>query len=137
MSDEVDAAEKTIAAYKQLVIRALQIVSDVPFYASVEHEESAHLTIDGDDAILSWCYYESDYYGGGYLKDEETSFPVSTLFLSNDDLKALRKQAKKEKAEQNAKVRAAQEAVARERSEARDRQEFDRLATKYGHKIYR
>jgi hypothetical protein len=133
MVRNMNDALKIITEYRDLLDRALEVVGDVPFYACVENEENAHLDFDTEtgEAILSWIYYESDYYGGGSLSSEATRFPIAALFLSDDKLAAMRRETRADIAERDAKVRAAQMAVARDREEARDRAEFARLSSKY------
>lgn len=127
----LDEARKIVEAYEALVDHALKIVSDVPFYVSVGDDDYAHLHFDGDNAVLSWCSYESDYYGGGSLSHDEGTFPAEALLLSDADLKTLRARVKKEAVERNAKLKAAEAAVARDRAEARDKAEFARLKAKF------
>ena len=91
MVNDLKAAMAVVDAYEELIARALEIVSDVPFYASVDDNDGARITFDGDDAVLSWSSYESDYYGGGSLIDDTTRFPAAVLFLSDAELSALRR----------------------------------------------
>jgi hypothetical protein len=134
---DVETARKIIWEYQDLLERALNVVDDVPFYARVDNEESARLDIDGDKAILSWTYYEADYYdSGGYdsggCSNEQTSFPVDMLFISDDELAAMREMAKVEEAEKEARLMAAQASVAIQQKEQHDRAEYERLCAKYG-----
>jgi hypothetical protein len=129
---DIESALNFIVEYQALLELALKVVSDVPFYVCVENEESARLDIDGDEAVLSWIYYESDYYGGGSCSNSQTSFPVDILLISDDELAAMRVKVKVEEAEQEARLQAAQAAVARQRQEQRDRSEYARLCAKYG-----
>lgn len=112
---------KIIKAYNALVDRALKVVSDVPFLASVYDEFGARVQIYGDEAVLTWVSYWSDNYGGVGLDYKETRFPASALLLSDDELVKLRVKTKIEEAERQAKVYAAQQAVERVRREAHDR----------------
>ena len=134
MSKDLETAISVVEAYQKLLYRALKIVSDVPYRASIDDRDRTFLDFDGDEAILLWVEYESDYYGGGHLETRSTRFPASVLFLSDDELAALRRKVKKEEAERDAKLRAAQAAVARDRQEAHDRAEFARLSAKFGAK---
>lgn len=127
-----DAAAKIVADYDALVERAIEITNDIPFYASVDYNDRPRLSFDGDDAVLNWREYESDYYGGGSTIDESTRFPAYILFMSDDELSKLRAKTKKDVAEQERRVKAAQEAVARDRAELNDRADFARLQKKYG-----
>jgi hypothetical protein len=132
MAKDLEHAKEIVAAYETLLERALEVVSDVPFYSCVDDDKNAALTFDGEEAVLSWSSYESDYYGGGSISHDEARFPANALFLSDTELAALRKKVKKEEAEKNNRLRRAQEAVARDRAEAWDRAEFARLTAKYG-----
>ncbi len=121
---DVETARKIIAEYQDLLERALNIVDDVPFYVCVGKEESARLYIDGDEAILSWVDYE--------CSNEQTSFPVDILLLSDDALTAWRVKLKVENAEKEARRMAAQASVAIQQKEQHDRAEYARLCAKYG-----
>lgn len=131
---DITKAKEIVDAYEVLLARALKVVSDVPFYHCVDDEEYAALSFDGDEAVLSWCSYESDYYGGGSVSNDEGRFPASALLLTDDELSALRKKIKQEEAEKQQRLRQAEETVRKERAEAADRAEFARLSRKYGGK---
>jgi hypothetical protein len=128
----IQTAKEIVAAYEKLLARAVEIVSDVPFYHCIDDDESITLTFDGDEAVLSWSSYESDYYGGGSISHDEGRFPASALMLTDDELMELRKKVKKEEAEEERRLRRAQEAVRKEREEEADRIEYARLAAKFG-----
>lgn len=133
IAKDLSDARKIVEAYEELVDRALGIVSDVPFYASVDDDDhGVALTFDGDKAVLSWTSYDSDYYGGGSLNDDSSAFPAEVLFMPDKELSALRARVKEEEQERQRKVAAAEEAVRRQRAEARDRSEYARLCKKYG-----
>jgi hypothetical protein len=131
---DIKRAKEVVKAYEELLARALEIVGDVPFYHCVDDDKNAALTFDGDEAVLSWCSYESDYYGGGSISHDEGRFPVSALMLTDTELSALRKKVKEEEAEKQNRLRRAQEAVRKEREEERDRTEYARLSAKFRHK---
>ena len=130
----IDEAKQTVEAYEHLLSRALEIVSDEPFYHCVDDYKNAALSFDGDEAVLSWCSYESDYYGGGSISHDEGRFPAIALLMKDEQLSALRKKIKQEDAEKRRKLRRAEEAVRKEREEAKDRFEYARLSAKYGAK---
>ncbi len=128
----VEDAQKLIEAYWDLVERALDVVSDVPFKADNGLDsEHAYLDFDGDNALVVWAEYESDYYGGGSVNYREERFPASALLISDANLATLRANVKREEVEKAAKLHAAQEAVARDRQEAHDRAEWERLKLKF------
>jgi hypothetical protein len=127
------AAAKIIEAYDALVDRALDVTGITGYYASVDSDDRPRLRIDGETATLTWRAHESDYYGGGYTTDESTQFPAALLFLSDAEFEAFKKRAEKEAHERYAKVREAQLAVQRERQEAHDRAEWERLRRKFSH----
>ena len=121
-----------IKAYNELLARAIDITNDVPYYASVDSDSNASISIEDDKVVLRWKNYESDYYGGGSLVDESTNFPLDVLFLTDAELETMRTKIKKDVAEKEAKVRAAQKAVEKDRAEARDKAEWARLKNKFG-----
>lgn len=125
-------AIQIIEAYDALIEAALYVVSTGPFYASVDDGDRPRIAIDGDDVVLSWREYESDYYGGGYTTDADTRFPADVLFMGREDLDAWRAKIKREEQEKAERLRAAQQAVAKDRAEAHDRAEWARLRNKYG-----
>lgn len=125
-------AAKIIEEYNRLVECALKVVSDVPFYAGTDNERYATIAINGEEVVLAWVEYDSDYYGGGSMRECDTRFPSQVLFMTDEELKALRKKVKAEEAERQRKVRAAEQAVERDRAEARDRAEYARLSAKFG-----
>lgn len=137
----LERAKEIIEAYEALVARALEIVSEFPFMAYVDDSHGVVLSLDGENAVLTWCEYESDYYGGGHLDDQSTSFPAVVLVLSDEGLKSLRAEAKREQErllkaeeERQRKVKEAQAIIAAQRKEAHDRAEYARLTAKYGAK---
>lgn len=127
----LESVVETINAYFDLLQRAIFIVQEVPFYAFIDNDDSVALTLEGQEAVLSWSSYDSDYYGGGHLTRNETRFPADALLMSNAALSALRKKVKAEEKERNDRLRAAEAAVAENRKELRDRSEFARLTAKY------
>lgn len=128
-------AVKIIDAYRSLLEWALEIVRDVPYSASVDAENYPHISISGDEVILFWKEYDSDYYGGGSLEENEARFPVRALAYNPEELRAVREKMKAAERERLKKVRAAEAAVARDRAEQHDRAEFARLSAKYKHGV--
>jgi hypothetical protein len=116
-----------------LIDRAIEAVQpEGGHYASVDHDDLPRLSIDGDNAVLTWREYESDYYGGGYQNNEIAPFPAFLLSLGEAEFKAVMSKTKREIAEREAKVRAAQDAVSRDRQEAHERAVLAALQRKYG-----
>lgn len=130
---DLERAKEIVKSYEDLLDRALKIVSDEPFYHCVDDDKNATLTFDGKEAVLSWCSYESDYYGGGSISHDEGRFPANTLLLTDIELRAFQKKIKNENDEMEKRLMRAQEVVREEREEARDRAEYARLSAKYGH----
>jgi len=128
-------AVKIINAYNTLRTWALEIVSDVPYTASVEYTDNPSISISGDEVILFWKEYDSDYYGSGSLEENEARFPVAALVFNAKELRATREKVKAKEAERQKKVRAAERAVEKDRQDARDRTEFIRLTNKFKHGI--
>lgn len=128
-----------IDAYNALVARAIEIARDYPFNAYIDEDNGVHLEIDGDKAILFWCTYESDYYGGGSISNSTFDMRLDFLSLTDKELADYRKRTRAEEAERNKKVAAARAKVAEDRkrmaairAEERDKAEFERLKTKFG-----
>jgi len=133
MVKDYKEAFDVIEEYDALVKRALEIIRYEPYRAYVENDESAHLNLDGDQAILSWWFNESDYYGGYSLGHETHAFPAKLLFEPHcSEFKdEMLKVAIVEK-EKSDRLRKAQAAVERQRKEEADRAEYIRLSAKYG-----
>jgi hypothetical protein len=131
MSDLEDL-RRIVANYESLIMRAIAIATSGPFSSSVEWDNNPYITLENDDVVLSWNQYESDYYGGGYLRDEEARFPIKFLLMPDEELTPALQSFSKEKREQAEKVRRAQDLIAAERAEAYERAEFARLSKKYG-----
>ncbi len=123
-----------IDAYNRLREWVLEIASDVPYSVSFD-DDKPNIEIKGDEVVITWKRYESDYYGSGGREEERATIPVGTLSLNPEQLRALRAKVKQEEAERQKKVRAAEAAVARDRAEQRDRAEYARLTAKYEHGI--
>ena len=87
-------AVKIINAYNTLRTWALEIVSDVPYTASVEYTDNPSISISGDEVILFWKEYDSDYYGSGSLEENEARFPVAALVFNAKELRATREKVK-------------------------------------------
>ena len=128
----LDDAITVLMAYDILVEKALKVVSSTPYYASVVADDDPQLRIEGKTAIIYWSTYDSDYYGGGSLSSDEYKFPASTLLLSDEQIDAIHTKAKKEDAERDAKVQAAERAVWLDRQRRAELLELERLARKYG-----
>ena len=126
-----DEAIKIVDDYNRLLGRALEITDNTPFYSSVDGDDNASLSFDGDDVVLSWKEYQSDYYGGGYLDDETFKFPIDILLMDDKDFTALCKKVVAEEEERNARLRAAQAAVERDRREAHERAVYAQLKAKF------
>ena len=129
-------AEQLIDDYEALVDRAIQICgAGCGYYASVDYDDWPRLRIEpkpsGDEGVLIWREYESDYYGGGHCEDETARFPAELLFLSDEDFEKWKTTTAKEIIERDERVRAAQEAVARDRQIAQERAMLAMLKRKY------
>lgn len=130
--------KEIIAAYDALVVRAIEIARDYPFNAYIDEDNGVLLKIDGDKAILSWCTYDSDYYGGGSISHDAFVIRSYFLSLSDKELADYRKRERAEEAERNRKVTEARVKVAADRkriaairAEERDKVEFERLKNKF------
>jgi len=127
-----DEAALIIEAYDSLIDRAIDVTGITGFYASVDSDDMPRLSFLGDAAVLTWREYESDYYGAGRITSESTQFPLALLLLSEKEFEVFKSKNEREAKERDAKVRAAQLAVQREREEAHDRAEWARLRRKFG-----
>ncbi len=127
-----DEAFKVIEAYNRLLVRTLEVAGDgsVYHYPTVDMSDNPRLDIIGDKALLSWR--ELDTYGGGCLMDEQIECPLDAVLLNDAEFEAYRIKQAHAKEAREAKIRAAQEAVKRDRAEAHDRSEWTRLQAKYG-----
>ena len=87
--DQMDAlsADLTIKFYRKLIGRALDVVADAPYWSYVGEPGFAHLTIEDDEAVLTWPESES-YYDSTSTRTESRRFPVKLLFLSSHDFAA-------------------------------------------------
>ena len=119
--------------------RAIESARDYPFNAYIDEDNGVHLENDVDKAILFWCTYESDYYGGGSISNSTFDMRLDFLSLTDKELADYRKRTRAEEAERNKKVAAASAKVAEDRkrmaairAEERDKAEFERLKTKFG-----
>ena len=122
-----------IAAYDALIDRALEATQPgCGHYASVDHDDHPRLSLDGDDAVLTWREYESDYYGGGYCIDETAKFPAELLELDEKEFAAVQAKTKAEISKREHRVRIANERIAREQAEAHERAVWAALRAKYG-----
>lgn len=123
---------KILAGYEDLLIRASQVTNKSPHYSSVDFEDDIpYLTLDGDEVVIQWREYESDYYGGGYCTTETTRFPLDVLLLTEAELKAMQAKVEAEKKARDEKVRRAQAIIAAERQEAHERAVLAQLKAKY------
>jgi len=126
-----DDAINLLALYDRLREWVLEIISDVPYRAYVDNGDYIHIAIEGDEVVVKWKEYESDYYGSGDENEREARFPVEALSYSKVRLDMFREKIKAEDREREQKVRLANAAVERDRKEARDRAEYERLKRKY------
>lgn len=121
-------AKQVIADYDALIERAKEILEPyVGYYAHVREERCARLTIEGDEATLSWPDIEYAY-GDSSLEVESKSFPAHLLTMPPAEFAAW-------KEEQISKGKAAQLASDAARAEQRKRDELATLAAlkqKYG-----
>ncbi len=120
--DKKAKAVETIKAYRGLVDQALKIVTDVPFYKNIDRPEWARLTIDGDNAELSW------FSGWEDVWEDSTEFPAYLLFITDEEFQVIKGKYEREEAEKQAKAIKDQQA----KKEVHDRAEFERLSKKYG-----
>lgn len=126
-----EEAHKIVARYEDLLSRAGRVTGAAPHYSSYYDDDLPYLTLEGDDVVVQWREYESDYYGGGSCTTESTRFPIDVLLMTEDELKAMQKKVDEEEKKRAAKVRRAQEVIARERQEAHERAVYAALKAKY------
>lgn len=129
----MDAAEisKVINDYDGLVERAVTIANGHPFFKYIDAGDVNDLMIDDDRLVITWKEYESDYYGGGNLSEDTYAIPLSLVSLSDAEITEMQTKAGREADERAAKVRAAEQAVARERQEIQERHMLTLLKAKY------
>lgn len=127
----MEEAVGIIDNYNELLQRALLIVSKAPYYHGVEHEENAVLTIEEDEASISWIEAESDYYGGYSVNERMGSFPARLLLESDDTIKKLHRLVAAEEKEKSEKVAKAQAIILLERQVEAERALFAQLSAKY------
>lgn len=76
-----------IAAYDDLVMRAIEITRGPPFHMYCDEERHARIVVVGDAAKLSWPEWASGYYAGeGNIETQSVRFPAALLLLSAEEL---------------------------------------------------
>jgi hypothetical protein len=126
-----EEALKIVADYEALLDRALEITDHAPFYAAVDDDSVVSLGFEGDDAVLCWTEYDSDYYGGGHLESYSHKIPIDILLMDKNDFEILCAKFNAAEQERNQRLRAAQAAVERDRQERHERAVYAALKAKY------
>ena len=113
--------------YEALVSRALEIIVKAPYWKfAYEAEDWARLTIEGNDATITWpeVYVE---YESPSIERESCSFKASLLFITDDELAIW----KKEQLEVYEKAQEERDAEARADKETAERALYARLKERY------
>src|SRR5208337_5021466 len=94
-------AKNTVEWYAALVKRALDIATseDKPFCSYLDEDDRPALSFDGDDVVLTWTTFESDYYNSCCKTLEVHKFPAWALFTPDSELVAMREKAAAEECE--------------------------------------
>jgi hypothetical protein len=123
--------KKIISEYDDLVARALAIVKAAPMHGYVEQEDYARLGINDQGVYLFWPETERDYGYDRIVMRNSNCFDPALLLLSPEEFekwKAEEKRIYDERLKAEAKQKAAQNALDRER---RERETLAALKAKY------
>ena len=126
MSEALDKLRECVSDYHVLVGRADKIADGAPFHSS-HYNEDINLRIEGDEAVLYWTEYDSEYGN----EDKETRFLASLLLMEPDEFsawKALETTADQKRREEALATRRTEAAAEKEAS---DRAQLVALKHKY------
>jgi len=120
-------AEKTIDDYEALTAKAVEILNgEGPPWGYVGNAEWAHLTFDGDDAVVSHPD-AGTYYDSITIDTDTERFPAALLFMPDAELKAWKVAARKSYDEEQERDRLARIAA----TDAAERATFEALKRKF------
>ncbi len=72
-----------IAAYEDLLKKAKAILKGPPFFEDVDGNDGVALSIEGDDARVTWCECE---YDSSYIDEEDKLFPSHLLLMTHAEI---------------------------------------------------
>jgi hypothetical protein len=80
--------KELVAAYVDLLDKALKIVQGAPFWAFIDEVEYCFLSIDGETASLCWPRIDMGYHehDSPSLEGKTKAFPAFLLSLSDDEI---------------------------------------------------
>ncbi len=119
-------AERAIEIVDELRLRAIEIVSNAPYWHYVYESNWAWVSMDGDTATLNTCKATTDY-DCAVLDTEAVQFPAALLFVSPEELAYWKAEERriydaKQKAQKLAQQQQAQE---------QERAAYERLKAKF------
>jgi hypothetical protein len=121
------AACEVMAAYDELVARALAVVDEAPYWTYVSNECHAKLAVSDGLAVLTWPEEET-CWDNTTIETRSVSFPLEFLTMPEGELRAW----KKEQLRQYNLEKRRREAQRKAEVELKERAALAALQAKYG-----